>query len=282
MILNILIILFLVAMIVWWSAQGLFSALLHLIFVILAGTIAFAFWEPVAHMMLSAPGSLLAASRMGMGAVAAAAFHRLAVHHAHGQRPARSRKRPHRTSHQPTARRTVWSARGHPRQRLHGHRAWLSRRAQFVSRAIKPYVVSANSGEVIENPEYGDLWLGVDNWTAAFYRRLSRGSLGSWKTPMATYSRTSPRRRRSSICATTPTPRPTAGPAGVGGHRCPDAAHQSSAELAGLPGPIVEKLGNKFKVNNNELVVIDTLWRPEHGTYDTDQTLRVPPRRCAC
>lgn len=36
----------------WWANQGFFSALLHLLCVIVAGTLAFAFWEPFAFMMI--------------------------------------------------------------------------------------------------------------------------------------------------------------------------------------------------------------------------------------
>ncbi|WP_428387220.1 hypothetical protein [Mucisphaera sp.] len=48
MYLSIGIILYLLLMAVVWSAQGLFSAVLQLLVVLLAGTLAFAFWEPIA------------------------------------------------------------------------------------------------------------------------------------------------------------------------------------------------------------------------------------------
>ncbi|MBC8203794.1 MAG: CvpA family protein [Planctomycetes bacterium] len=37
----------------WWATQGLLSAVLHLVCVIAAGTLAFAFWEPIANAMMS-------------------------------------------------------------------------------------------------------------------------------------------------------------------------------------------------------------------------------------
>lgn len=37
----------------WWATQGLLSALLHLVCVIASGTLAFAFWEPLATVMMS-------------------------------------------------------------------------------------------------------------------------------------------------------------------------------------------------------------------------------------
>jgi hypothetical protein len=36
-----------------WSARGFFSAFLHMLCVIIAGALAFAFWEPIAHWILS-------------------------------------------------------------------------------------------------------------------------------------------------------------------------------------------------------------------------------------
>jgi uncharacterized membrane protein required for colicin V production len=44
---NLLIVIFLLLMAAWWSNQGLFSALLHLLVTIFAGALAFALWEPI-------------------------------------------------------------------------------------------------------------------------------------------------------------------------------------------------------------------------------------------
>jgi len=52
MIFNIILIIFLLAMIYWWAMQGLFSALLHLAMVITAGALALALWEPLTHGLL--------------------------------------------------------------------------------------------------------------------------------------------------------------------------------------------------------------------------------------
>jgi hypothetical protein len=46
-ILNSALVLFVLLIAYWWANQGLFSALLHLLCVIIAGAIALAFWEPV-------------------------------------------------------------------------------------------------------------------------------------------------------------------------------------------------------------------------------------------
>ncbi len=52
-ILNILVILLVAFVAYMWSQQGLFSAFLHLVCTIVAGAIAFAFWEPIAYLMIA-------------------------------------------------------------------------------------------------------------------------------------------------------------------------------------------------------------------------------------
>ncbi len=49
MILNIVLIVFVLGMAMMWSTYGLFSALIHLGLVIVAGSLAFALWEPLAY-----------------------------------------------------------------------------------------------------------------------------------------------------------------------------------------------------------------------------------------
>ncbi len=51
--LNILIVVFILAMGYWWWLQGLFSSFLHLLAVIIAGAMSFAVWEIVAQMLLN-------------------------------------------------------------------------------------------------------------------------------------------------------------------------------------------------------------------------------------
>lgn len=52
---NILVIAFIGLIAYWWANQGILSALLHLICVIAAGTLAFAGWEPISHIVLGVP-----------------------------------------------------------------------------------------------------------------------------------------------------------------------------------------------------------------------------------
>ncbi len=52
MILNLIVLVFVLAMAIFWSTQGLFSAVLHLLVTIAAGAIAFAVWEPVTQRLL--------------------------------------------------------------------------------------------------------------------------------------------------------------------------------------------------------------------------------------
>ena len=50
--LNIIIIVLLLACVAMWATYGFFSAFLQLIIVIVAGTLAYAMWEPVSYMLL--------------------------------------------------------------------------------------------------------------------------------------------------------------------------------------------------------------------------------------
>ncbi len=47
MILNVVVVAFVVLLVIWFSTQGLFSALLHLVAVLVAGSLALAVWEPL-------------------------------------------------------------------------------------------------------------------------------------------------------------------------------------------------------------------------------------------
>ena len=47
MILNLLLLAFILAMAIFWSTQGLFSAFIHLVATVVAGALAFALWEPL-------------------------------------------------------------------------------------------------------------------------------------------------------------------------------------------------------------------------------------------
>ena len=47
MILNIIVLVFVLLIGYWWANQGLFSAIIHLLCVIVAGAIALALWEPI-------------------------------------------------------------------------------------------------------------------------------------------------------------------------------------------------------------------------------------------
>ena len=67
MIATAIVILFIVGMAYWWSIQGLFSALLHLGFVLVAGTLAFALWEYLAQLCLSFDQDILSQYAWGVG-----------------------------------------------------------------------------------------------------------------------------------------------------------------------------------------------------------------------
>ncbi|QDU34923.1 Colicin V production protein [Poriferisphaera corsica] len=53
LVLNILLIIFIIGMVYMWAVQGFFSALIHLSVTIVAGTLAFAMWEPVSGLLMA-------------------------------------------------------------------------------------------------------------------------------------------------------------------------------------------------------------------------------------
>jgi len=63
---NILVIAFIGLIAYWWANQGILSALLHLICVIAAGTLAFAGWELVSHLLLGVPSMVPYAWGIGL------------------------------------------------------------------------------------------------------------------------------------------------------------------------------------------------------------------------
>ena len=47
MILSVVVSLIVLLIAYWWASQGLFDAFIHFVCVVIAGALAFAFWEPV-------------------------------------------------------------------------------------------------------------------------------------------------------------------------------------------------------------------------------------------
>ncbi len=68
MILNLIVIVFVLLIGYWWANQGLFSAVIHLLCVIVAGAIALAFWEPIG-VGLFMKGSWFVSYAMGVALV---------------------------------------------------------------------------------------------------------------------------------------------------------------------------------------------------------------------
>ena len=64
---NILVIAFIALIAYWWSNQGLFGAVLHLLCVLCAGVLAFATWEPITRLALLGPLPGLAPYAWGIG-----------------------------------------------------------------------------------------------------------------------------------------------------------------------------------------------------------------------
>jgi len=180
MIVNLVLVLFLLFMAYWWSQQGLFSGLLHLISVIVAGSLAFALWEPLAGMIM---GMLSGGARYAWGASLILPFCillgviRLAYDKLVG-----------RNMHFPTIVNLVGGGvMGLFSAILTSGIVLLGVSFMHVSSSFGGYepMILGGSGGMEDNPG-GKLWVGVDSMTANFFSGLSGGAF-STGTPMAEY-----------------------------------------------------------------------------------------------
>jgi len=142
----------------------------------------------------------------------------------------------------------------------------------------QPYVVSS-AGEVIANPEGGDLWIGVDEMAAGVFSRLSRAGFYS-STSLARHHPDLAREAavfhlRYDVSASL-----VSVPEGVSLERVLTLPVKDSAKIAAIPAAVEEAMGNALRNNANQLVLLDTKWNNVPGVaapFDTDDTLRVPP-----
>ena len=268
MTLNLLIIAFVLAMAVMWATYGLFSALIHLLVVIVAGALAFAFWEMWVYKLLIGTmpyyawsvgllgpfviwliGLRTAADKLIKGNVQVP---RLADQIAGGTLGT--------VSGVLTAGITVIGLGFLPiGTSLAGYR---------------PYEV-VSSGDVAP-VEGGGLWIPVESLAAGFFSRVSAGAF-STSTPLAYYMPELPRQvatfrlarhydENQSLVASPET-------VGVG-----DVWALAEPPITGIDQTSAAFLQNQLSLGAR-LFVVDTHYKLAQGTatYDTDSILRVPP-----
>ncbi|MEM1107913.1 MAG: CvpA family protein [Planctomycetota bacterium] len=178
MIVNLVIIVFVLGMAVMWSTYGLFSALLHLLSVIVAGALAFAFWELWVDKLLI---GFMPSYAWGVGLLLPFAVILIVVRLSLDNFVGGNMQFPRLVNQ------AVGGVVGACSGILTAGIALLGVSFLPLPDAVagyRPYEVNS-VGEVVP-VEGGALWLGVDQMTANFYNRLSGGAF-STSTPLSHY-----------------------------------------------------------------------------------------------
>lgn len=269
MIFNIILILFLLAMIYWWAMQGLLSSLLHLVMVITAGGLALALWEPITHGLLLnfkppvawAVGLVVPFVLLLMGLRYAA--DKLVPDNLHFM---------------------------HAVDMLGGAAGGLLSgilTAGIFTIAIgflpmgpsiagyQPYGLGP-FGQVQETD--AGLWLPVEHWTAGFYEFLAGdpGWAGGAFTSSAALGHYQPEiARQAALVRLRPDPLSAVAAS-------PDALERGKVYAQPwpeVPEPAKSTLGESpvAPTANDRLVMVETDWKQRSGVYDPDSKLRVPP-----
>ncbi len=265
MILNLLLIIFLGLMAFYWgSVQGLFSGLLHLIAVIVAGALALALWEPLVlgfliHRMpemawglgLAGPFILLLAiirfsmDRLMLANMQFMSIINIIVGGVFGI-----------ASGILTAGLILISI------------SMLPLQDDFMG--WQPMVLD-QKGKAVANPE-GQLWVPVDRMTSGFYDSLSAGALGRGK-PISQHRASlvdTAHRARVRLDANASI---VALPEGI----TVDKVYQLPLPVTGLNGEIAGPISEDVRSGSSSIVMVNTRFEVKPGTFDPDGALRIAP-----
>ncbi len=132
----------------------------------------------------------------------------------------------------------------------------------------RPAVVDP-SGVVIPNPA-GDLWLPVDRWSVRFMERLSDGVFANHdplgvRLPALIQQAVLFRMRYD----------PYSRVAAVPGSVRVEQAYQASGPVEGLDDDVARLIGTGQP--GQQLLLVETVWSHDPGSFDVDGVLRVPP-----
>ncbi len=259
---NIVIILFILAMVYMGTVQGLFSSFLHLMVVIAAGTLAFAVWEPLTLSLLLKYVPVLAWT---LGLLVPFGLILLIL------RMVSDKLVPGNAQFPGIANLLLGGACGMLSGMLTAGIAVIG--IGFLPfgpdmGGFQPY--SVGPGGVIQ-PTGSKLWVPVNSIASNFYGTLSRGAF-STRTPLAEYKpelalQMSLTRVRPDFVSIVAAPDAVK----VTGAYIADVSTLTDASLA-----IVEALGSKFKQPGTQLVIVDTDWSTVKYTVDGDRALRLP------
>ncbi|MEO0515633.1 MAG: CvpA family protein [Planctomycetota bacterium] len=273
MIINLVIIVFVLAMAVMWSTYGLFSALLHLLVVIVAGTLAFAFWELIVNSLLI---GFMPTYAWGVGLVLPFAVFLIGLRLALDNLVGGNLQFPRLVNQ------IVGGAVGACSGILTAGIAVVGIGFLPLPHEVagyRPYEVNS-VGDVVPTAEGGQLWLGVDSMASDFFSRLSGGAF-STATPLSHFQPDLAQQAAVHRLAKWYDPNQslviTPGTVTV---KDEGVAVFTEDRIPGVGGDVNEYLeGRRNRAAGGKLVLIQTNWQKgtDAATYDSDNILRVPP-----
>jgi hypothetical protein len=276
MLLNAFILLFILGIAYWQGIQGFFSALIHLVLVIVSGALAFAFWEPMAMGMLSGMATRFSWT---LALIVPFFMYLLVLRFLFDKFV---------PANVDFSQLTNLIAGG-----VCGAIAAVLTMGIFVigisflpgssdNFGYRPYTIEPGTGAVVTNNEGGGLWIGVDSIAESFFSSLSAGSFAPANGKSLAYDQPEIVRRAALVrlrgdenTSTIAIP----GSVIVLNH------YSSPLPVNNIPEIFVENLRKQadqdlpalMKSDKHRLIAIETEWKNQDKNYDGDPRLRVYP-----
>jgi hypothetical protein len=268
MILNVIIIVFLLAMFVVWAQYGLFSSFLHCALVIVCGAISLAIWEPLVHGFLI---NRMPHYAWGVALLAPLALLLIFLHVIIDRFVGVSVQFPDLYNKLGGGVFGVISGILTAGLIVLGI-SFLPMPSKIMG--YQRYTVFGTGQVDLDNPN--KLWIPVDDLAAGFYSGLSNGAF-STGTPLATHQPRLAAQAGYHRTRLDPNSSTVAHPDGVS----VETMYVHGTTMEDVPGYVRDALGSAFENKANQVVVVETLWKRNAdeipGLYDPDGTLRVPP-----
>lgn len=265
MIANLILIAFLALMAYWWSMQGLFSAFLHLMVVIVAGSLALSLWEPLVYSVFMKFAGQLS---WGLGLLIPFLVILLTV------RASMDRFVPGNLQFPSLANSIGGGFLGFLSGVLTSGITIIGLGFLPLGNSLAGYepLRVDDKGKVVGEPGSG-LIVGVDRIASSFFSSLSSGVFYSGE-PMHLQMPSLAEAAARFRLAYDPNASVLAEPEAV---ELTKDYYVRDLPLAGIDPSIEAKLGPEARDGEHKLVIIDSQWRMSKSTYDSDATLRLPP-----
>ncbi|MCC6580418.1 MAG: hypothetical protein IT440_08245 [Phycisphaeraceae bacterium] len=264
MLANLMVLAFVGFMVYWWGSQGVFSALLHLVSVIIAGSLALALWEPiVTHLLLNA----IAPYAWGVGLVVPFLVILLVVRNLFDYL-IKSNVHFHQIINLVAGGFCgLWSGILTAGILMIGLGFM---QLGYDIAGYEPYMLGGQ-GEVVDKPG-GSMWLGVEYQAGGFFSMLSTGAFSNG-TPLS-YEMPKLARQSGEFRLHVDD---NASNVAIAGAVTVSAAWVADTPFRAVDDSIGKVIGDKLRQANHKLVVIDTQWQASTPTYDGDNIVRIAP-----